>query len=59
MPNELELDGYDLIRLDWLRKCGGVPLFKFDFVYIYLPKTKPTRSGVLYRLPEKSDFVQH
>ena len=27
LSNELEVDGYDLLRMDWSRKATGVPSF--------------------------------
>ena len=74
--SELEVDGYDLVRLDRSRRGGGVACYiksliaysykesfcsntESIFVDIFLPKSKPILLGILYRPPDKSDFVKH
>ena len=74
--SELEVNGYDLIRLDRLRRGDGVACYiKSSIAYsykdsfcsntgsiftnIFLPKSKPTLLGILYKSPNKSDFVKH
>ena len=76
LSSELEVDGYDLVRLDRSRRGGGVARYikssiacsykesfcsntESIFVNIFLPKSKPILLGILYRPPDKSDFVQH
>ena len=74
--SELEVNGYDLVRLDRSRRVGGVACYikssvaysykesfcsntESIFVDIFLPKSKPILLGILYRPPDKSDFVKH
>ena len=76
LSSELEVDGYDLVRLDRSRRGGGVACYikssiaysykdsfcsntESIFVDIFLPKSKPILLGILYRPPDKSDFVKH
>ena len=76
LSSELEVDSYDLVRLDRSRRGGGVACYiksstaysyKDSFVVIpkvflltfFLPKSKPIILGILYRPPNKSDFVKH
>ena len=77
LSSELEVDGYDLVRLDQSRRSGGVACYiKSWIAYSYedsfcsntesifldiffLPKSKPILLGILYRPPDKSDFVKH
>ena len=76
MSSELEVDGYDLVRLDRSRRGGSVACYikssiaysfkdsfcsntESIFVDIFLPKSKPILLGILYRPPDKSDFVKH
>ena len=77
LSSELEVDGYDLVRLDQSRRSGGVACYiKSWIAYSYedsfcsntesifldiffLPKSKPILLGILYRPPDKSDFVRH
>ena len=77
LSSELEVDGYDLVRLDQSRRSGGVACdIKSWIAYSYedsfcsntesifldiffLPKSKPILLGILYRPPDKSDFVKH
>ena len=73
-PSELQVDGYDLVRLDQSRRGGGGACYikssvaysykesfcsntKSIFVDMFLPKSKPNILGILYRQPDKSDFV--
>ena len=77
LSSELEIDDYDLVRLNWSRRdgsvacyiayssiaysykdsiCSNIESITFD---IYLPKSKPILRGILYRPPNKSDFVIH
>ena len=74
--SELEVDGYDLVRLNRSRGGGGVACYikssiayshkesfcsntESIFVDIFLPKSKPILLGILYRPPNKSDFIKH
>ena len=74
--SELEVDGYDLVRLDWSRRGDGVACYiessvtysykdsfcsntRSIFVDIFLPNSKPILLGILYRPPDKLDFVKH
>ena len=73
--SELEVDCYDLVRLDRSRRGGGASYIKSSTEYsykdsfcsniesifgdIFLPKSKPIVLGVLYRPPNQSDFVKH
>ena len=76
MASELEVDGYDLVRLDRSRRGSGGAFYiksltaysykdsfcsntESIFVDIFLPKSKPILLGILYRPPDKSDFVKH
>ena len=76
MSSQLEVDGYDLVRLDWSKRGGGVACYiksliaysckdyfcsntKSIFVDIFLPESKQILLGILYRPPNKSDFVKH
>ena len=73
--SKIEIEGYDLLRLDRSRRGGGVACYikkssaynskeKFCkgtesiFIDIFLPKAKPTLVGILYRPPDKNDFVK-
>ena len=75
LSSELEVDGYDLVRLDRSRKGGGVASYikssiaysyknsfysptQSIFVDIFLPISEPILLGILYRPPDKSDFVK-
>ena len=72
----LEVDDYDLVRLDRSRRGGVIACYikssiaysykgsfcsntKSIFVDIFLPKSNPILLGILYRPPDKSDFVKH
>ena len=74
--NELEVDGYDLVRFDRSRRGRGVACciessiaysYKESFcsntesifVEIFLPKSKSILFVILYRPPDKLDFVKH
>ena len=75
LNSELDIDEYDLIRLDCSKRGGGVACYlgflsynhKTSFcrniesilIDIFLPKSKPILLGVLYRTPDKSDFIEH
>ena len=76
LSSELEIDGYDLVRLDRSRRGGGVACYIKDLIAykykdrfcsntasisvdIFLPKSKPILLGILYRPPNKSDFIKH
>ena len=76
LSNELEVDGYSLVRFDQSRRSGGDACYikisiaysykdsfcsntKSIFVDIFLPKSKPILLDILYRPPNKSDFVNH
>ena len=76
LSGELEVGGYDLVRLDRSRRGGGVACYiksliaysykdsfcsniKSIFVDIYLSKSKSILLGILYRPPDKSDFVKY
>ena len=73
---ELQVDGYDLVRLDRSRRGGGVACYikssiaygqkdsfssntESIFIDIFLPKSKPILQGILYRPPDKSNYVKH
>ena len=73
MSSELEVDGYDLVRLDRSRGGAGVACYiksstaysysfcsnkESTFVDIFLPKSKSVLLGILYRPPDKLDFVK-
>ena len=74
--SEIDIEGYDLLRLDRSRRGGGVACYvKKSLAYnyrdnfckntesifsdIFLPKTKPIVIGILYRPPDKNDFVKN
>ena len=74
--SEIEIEGYDLLRLDQSRRGGGVVCYvkrssaynykhnfpkntENIFIDIFLPKTKPILVGILYRPPDKNDFVKN
>ena len=74
--SELDIDEYDLIRLDCSRRGGGAVCyvrkalsFNHKTIFyrniesiltdIFLPKSKPILVGVLYRPPDKPDFIEH
>ena len=65
--SEIEIEGYDLLRLDRSRRGGGGACYKDKFckstesifIDIFLPKTKPILVGILYRPPDKNDFVKN
>ena len=76
LNSELDIDEYDLIRLDRSRRGGGVACYirkslsynhktsfcrniESIFIDIFLPKSKPILVGVLYRPPDKPDFIEH
>ena len=76
LNSELDIDEYNLIRLDRSRRGGGVACYirkslsynhktsfyrniESIFIDIFLPKSKPILVGVLYRPPEKPDFIKH
>ena len=72
--SEIDIEGYDLLRLDRSRRGGGVAYVEKSLAYnhrdnfcknteimfidIFLPKTKPI-FGILYRPPDKSHFVKN
>lgn len=73
--NEIGIDGYDIIRIDSSRKGSGAACFIKHFVtYIYKinmrvntdeekyahpPKLKSFMKGILYRSPDKNNFVNY
>ena len=74
--SEIEIEGYDLLRLDQSRRGSGVACYikkslaysykeKFCiktesiFFDIFLPKAKPILVGILYRPPDKNDFIKN
>ena len=76
LSGELEVGGYDLVRLDRSRRGGGVACYiksliaysykdsfcsniKSIFVDIYLSKSKSILLSILYRPPDKSNFVKY
>ena len=76
LSSEIDIEGYDLLRLDRSRRGGGVACYvkktlgynyrdnfckntESIFIDIFLPKTKPILIGILYRPPDKSDFVKN
>ena len=75
LSSEIDIEGYDLLRLDRSRRGGGVACYvkkslaynyrdnfckntESIFIDIFLPKTKPILIGILYRPPDKNDFVK-
>ena len=62
--SELDIDEYDLIRLDHSRGGGGVACYIFCrniescFIDIFLLMSKSILVGVLYRPPDKPDFME-
>ena len=76
LSSEIDIEGYDLLRLDRSRRGGGVACYvkkslaynyrdnfckntESIFIDIFLPKTKPILIGILYRPPDKNDFVKN
>ena len=76
LNSELDIDEYDLIRLERSRSGGGVACYirkslsynhqtsfcrniESIFIDIFLPKSKTIFVGVLYRPPNKPDFIEH
>ena len=76
LSSEIDIEGFDLLRLDPSRRGGGVACYvkKFlaynyrdnfckntesIFIDIFLPKTKLILIGILYRPPDKNDFVKN
>ena len=74
--SQIEIEGYDLLRLDQSRRGGGVACYvkrssaynykhnfrkntESIFIDIFLPKAKPILVGILYRAPDKNDFVKN
>ena len=70
---EINIEGYDVIRRDTKRHGGGVAYFvsnsihfnqrqdfpkDFENIFIDIPKTTPILFGVLYRPPKTSDFLE-
>ena len=75
LSSEIDIEGFDLLRLDRSRR-GGVACYvkkslayncrdnfckntESIFIDIFLPKTKPILIGILYRTPDKNDFVKN
>ena len=70
---EYEIEGYDLVRSDRSRRGGVACFVKNSisynrkpnfcintesiFIEIFLPRSKPILIGILYRPPDKYDFV--
>ena len=76
LSSEIDIEGYDLLRLDRFRRGGGVACYvkkslaynykdnfykntESIFIDIFLPKTKPILIGILYRPPDKNNFVKN
>ena len=73
LNSELDIDEYDLIRLDRSKRGGGVGCYirkslsyshffrniKSIFIDILFPKSKPILVGVLYQPPDTPDFIKH
>ena len=75
LSSGFEVDGYDLVRRDQSRRSGVPYYIKSSIAYSYkdsfcsntesifvdmfLPKSKSIQLGILYRPPDKSDFVKH
>ena len=73
--NEIGIDGYDIIRIDSSRKRSGASCFIKHFAtyihkinmrvntaeerYAHPPKLKSFMKGILYRSPDKNDFVNY
>ena len=69
LSSELEIEGYDLVRsgggaacfvknsISYNRKPNFCINTESIFIEIFLPKSKPVLIGILYRPPDKYDFV--
>ena len=73
LSSELEIEGFDLVRSGRSRRGGGVACFVKNyisynrkpifcntesiFIEIFLLKSKPVLIGILYRPPDKYEFI--
>ena len=73
LSSDLEIEGYDLVRSDQSWRGGVACFVKNSisynqktnfgintesiFIEIFLPRSKPVLTGILYRPPDKCDFV--